>query len=102
MKGKFSAPYGETKQNRVAKTILKNKRTTGVEAQKSEKYLWKCSTFLTIRKMQIKVTLRCHLRRGKINNTSDSKGNTHSLLMGVQTCINTLEISMVDLKRYEN
>jgi hypothetical protein len=41
----------------------------------TEKHFKKCSTFLAIREMQIKITLRFYLapvRMAKINNTSDS------------------------------
>lgn len=45
------------------------------ESQVAEKQLKKCSTFLAIRKMQIRKTLRFHfipVRMAKINNRSDS------------------------------
>jgi len=41
-----------------------------------EKHLKKCSTYLVIRKMQIKMTLRFHLkpvRMAKIKNSSDNR-----------------------------
>ena len=41
----------------------------------AERHLRKCSTFLVIREMQIKTTLRCHcipVRMAKIKNTDDN------------------------------
>lgn len=68
----------------------------------AEKHSKKCSTFLAIREMQVKTTLRFHLRPvriAKISNTSDrslvwSKENTHPLLVGTQTYTATMEINM--------
>jgi hypothetical protein len=39
----------------------------------AEKHLKKCSSSLIIREMQIKTTLRFHLRMAKIINSSDSQ-----------------------------
>jgi hypothetical protein len=73
----------------------------------AKKHLKRCSTYLVNRKMQIKVTLKFHLipiKIVKIKTLSDRsfwegcgsrKGNTPPLLMGVQTCITTLEINLV-------
>jgi hypothetical protein len=67
---------------------------------------------IIIREMQIKMTLRFHLtsiRMAKIKNSSGSRcwqgleqGNTPPLLVGVQTCIATLEIDPVVSQKFEN
>ena len=72
----------------------------------AEKHLKNWSTFLVISKMQIKTTLRFNLTRirmAKIKNSGDSiccrgcgeRRNTPPLLVGLQACTNTLEISLV-------
>ena len=66
----------------------------------AEKHLKKCSTSLAIREMQSKTTLRFNftpVRMAEIKNTSNSscrsKGNTAPLLVGMQTCTATTEIT---------
>ena len=77
----------------------------------AERNLGKFSTSLAIREIQIKTTLRFHLipvRMAKIKNTDDSlcwrgcgvkKGNALPLLVGVQTCTATLQVSMAMSKK---
>jgi hypothetical protein len=53
-----------------------NKEFSTEEYRIAEKHLKKCSTFLVIRKMLIKTTLRFHLtpvRMAKIKNSADSR-----------------------------
>lgn len=58
---------------------------------------------LVIMEKQIKTTLRCHstpVRMAKINKSKSkfmlaSMGNTYTLLVGVQTCVGIVEISVV-------
>jgi hypothetical protein len=76
------------------------------EYQMAEKHLKKCSACLIMKEMQIKTTLRFHLtpfRMVKIKNSSEQqmlarmwrKRNTPPLLVGLQACTTTLEISLV-------
>jgi hypothetical protein len=70
----------------------------------AKKYLKKGSTSLIIREMQIKTTLRFHLtpvKMAKFKNSGDSRcwrgcgeRNTPPLLVGLQACTTTLEISL--------
>jgi hypothetical protein len=69
----------------------------------AEKHLKKCLTSLVIREMQIKFAVRFHfttVKMGKVKNSSESlarmcsKGNTHPLLVGIQTWTTTLEINL--------
>jgi hypothetical protein len=70
----------------------------------AEKHLKKCSTSLIISKIQIKTNLRFHLtpvRMAKMKNSCDSRSwrgcgerNTPPLLVGLEACITTLEISL--------
>ena len=72
----------------------------------AEKHLKKCSAPLVISKMQIKTTLRFHLkpvRMAKIKNSVDSRcwqecgeRNIALFLVGLQAGTNTLKISLVD------
>jgi hypothetical protein len=53
-----------------------NKEFSTEEYRMAEKHLKKCSTFLVMREMQIKITLRFHLtpvRMAKIKNSGDSR-----------------------------
>jgi hypothetical protein len=53
-----------------------NKELSAEEYRIAEKHLRKCSAFLIIRKMQIKITLRFHLtpaRMAKIKNSGDRR-----------------------------
>jgi hypothetical protein len=70
----------------------------------AEKHLKKCSTSLIIREIQIKTTLKFHLkpvRMAKIKNSGESRcwrgcGERRTLLkllVGLQACTTTLEIS---------
>lgn len=74
------------------------------ESRIAEKHLKKWSWSLATREMQIKTTLRFHLtpvRIGQVKNTSDSScwwgcgvtENTRLMLVGMQTCLSTTEIS---------
>lgn len=68
----------------------------------AEMYLKKCSITLATRQMHIKSTLRFHLRpvrmvRSAKEVTSHAgeavdKRNTHTLLVGVQTCTTTVDL----------
>ena len=52
-----------------------NREFSTEESQMAERHLRKCSTFLAIMEMQIKITLRYHLipvRMAKIKNTDES------------------------------
>jgi hypothetical protein len=70
----------------------------------AEKHLKKCSASLIIREIQIKTTLRFYLtpvRMAYIKNSGDSRcwrgcgeRNTPPLLVGLQACTTTLEISL--------
>ena len=74
----------------------------------AEKHLMKCSTSLAIREVQIKTILIFHLtpvRTARINNTRESsckQGEYFPLLVGMQTCVTTLEITMVIPQKDEN
>jgi hypothetical protein len=71
----------------------------------AEKHLKKCSASLLFREVQIKMTLRFHrmpLRTTKIKAQRTAHAckdveqwNTPSLLVGMQTCTTTLEISLM-------
>jgi hypothetical protein len=73
----------------------------------AEKHLKKCLTFLLIREMQIKTTLRFHLtpvRMVKIKTSGDSRcgerrTNTPSVLVGLPAGITSLEISLLVLQK---
>jgi hypothetical protein len=79
-----------------------NREFSTKESRMTEKQLKKCSTSLVIREMQIKTTLRFHLkpvRMPKINNTCDSWSwqgcrVPPPVLMGLQTRKNILKISL--------
>jgi hypothetical protein len=71
----------------------------------TEKHLKKCTPFLAIREIQIKITLRFFfmpVRMAKIKTRNDSscwqgcgsRGNTTPLLVGVQTCTATLKFNV--------
>jgi hypothetical protein len=81
-----------------------NQDFTTEESQMTEKHQKKCSKSLVIREMPIKTTLRFHLtpiRMAKIKTSGANtyrrgcgERNTHPLLMGLQTGITTLEITL--------
>ena len=76
----------------------------------TERHLRKCSASLAIKEMQIKTTLRFHLtpvRMAKIKSSDDiilkriwHKGNSPSLLGGMQTDTVALEISMLSSQKF--
>jgi hypothetical protein len=66
----------ESKNPNKKWTTELNKEFSTEEYRMAEKHLKKCSTFLVIREMQIKTTLRFHLtpvRMAKIKNSGDSR-----------------------------
>ena len=76
----------------------------------AEKHLKKCSKFLVIGEMQIKITLRFHLipiRMAKIKNSSDrtcfqecgEKITLLQLLVGLQVGTTTLKFSIAVLQK---
>jgi hypothetical protein len=75
----------------------------------AEKHLKKCATSLIIREMQIKTTLRFHLkpvRMAKMKNPGDSRCwqgcGERGILVGLQAGTNTLEISLVVSQKIEH
>ena len=73
------------------------------ESLVAEKHLKKCSTFLVIREMKIKMTLRFYLIPIRMSGTKNSsKENTFPLLVGVQSCTTTLEINLSVPQKFWN
>jgi hypothetical protein len=77
LKKKILKVYSRKSNNPIKKWGSElNKEFSPEEYRMAEKHLKKCSTFLIIREMQIKTTLRFHLtpgRMAKIKNSGDSR-----------------------------
>ena len=78
-----------------------NRKFSTKEFQMAKRYLRACSTSLASREMQIKTTLRYHLYLILLKRMW-SKGKIHPLLVGMQTCATTLEISVAVSQKIGN
>ena len=95
----------KTETNKQTNKKKKTEEFSREEYRMAEKHLKKCSAPLITREMQIKTALRFHLipvRMGMIKNSGDSicwqecrERNTPPLLVVLQACTTTLEISLV-------